>query len=174
VTTADRRLDVLTAGLTARERAILAIGCWIRGEEPDERLIKYMPPGQKEEFERLVTAVENANDEFWSDCSIWCEWIHQSDIELAWLESISALFARQAKLLAALKVQGVAVREEAKAARRSSRQALIRSTTEPIRESCSRTSSSRATSRGTSVPLQSWRALELLKCSSPSSMPGRA
>jgi hypothetical protein len=125
MTTADRRLDAVTTGLTARERAILTIGIWNRSEEPEDRLIKYMPPEQKEEFERLVKAVENANDEFWSDCSLWCEWIQQADIELAWLESISAVFARQAKLVAALKAQGVAVREEAKAARRSSQQALI-------------------------------------------------
>ncbi len=126
MTTADRRLDAVTTGLTARERAILTIGIWNRSEEPEDRLIKYMPPEQKEEFERLVKAVENANDEFWSDCSLWCEWIQQADIELAWLESISAVFARQAKLVAALKVQGVAVREEAKASRlASSRQALI-------------------------------------------------
>ena len=72
MTTADRRLDAVTTGLTARERAILTIGIWNRSEEPEDRLLKYMPPEQKEEFERLVKAVENANDEFWSDCSLWC------------------------------------------------------------------------------------------------------
>ena len=125
MTTADRRLDALTTGLTARERAILVIGLLHRAEEPDERLLKYMPPEQKDEFERVVRAVENANDEFWSDCGPWCEWIQQADIALAWLESIDALFARQAQLVAALKVHGVAVREEAKTTRRSSLQALI-------------------------------------------------
>jgi hypothetical protein len=125
VTSADRRLDALTTGLTVRERALLALGYWHRDEEPDERLLKYMPPEQKDEFERLLNAVENANGQLYSDSSIWCEWLQQADIEMAWLESIGALFARQSQLVAALKVHGVAVREEAKTTRRSSLQALI-------------------------------------------------
>src|SRR5450756_346106 len=125
MTTADRRLDALTTGLTVRERALLALGYWHRDEEPDERLLKYMPPEQKDEFERLLNAVDNANGQLYSDSSIWCEWLQQADIEMAWLESIGALFARQSQLVAALKVHGVAVREEAKTTRRSSLQALI-------------------------------------------------
>jgi hypothetical protein len=124
VTSADRRLDALTTGLTVRERALLALGYWHRDEEPDERLLKYMPPEQKDEFERLLNAVENANGQLYSDSSIWCEWLQQADIEMAWLECLAGLLARQAQLVAALKAVGVTAREETNAARRSRRQAV--------------------------------------------------
>ena len=124
MTTADRRLDAVTTGLTVRERALLALGYWHRDEEPDERLLKYMPPEQKDEFERLLNAVENANGQLYSDSSIWCEWLQQADIEMAWLECLAGLLARQAQLVAALKAVGVTAREETNAARRSRRQAV--------------------------------------------------
>ena len=73
MTSADRRLDAVATGLTARERAIIAMACTNRDEQPDERLIKYMPPDQQQEFDRLVGAVERAVDEFYSNCILWCE-----------------------------------------------------------------------------------------------------
>lgn len=122
---ADRRLDAVADGLTARERAIIAISSSNRDEQPDERLIKYMPADQEDEFNRLVTAVEHAVDEFWSNCILWCEWINHADLEMAWLECLASMLDRESQLVAALKTHGVTVRGGTKPSRQSRRPALV-------------------------------------------------
>jgi hypothetical protein len=128
MSTADRRLNAVADSLSARERAIIAISCSNRDEQPDERLTKYMPPDQQQEFDRLVGAVERAIDEFYSNCILWCEWTHQTDLEMAWLECLAGMRDRESQLVAALKARGVVVRKAASASRQPKRETVVLTT----------------------------------------------
>lgn len=58
---AERRLDGLTQELTARQRAILVMQSWLRGEKFDTNLRDRIPEEQKAEYDRIVGAVEKSN-----------------------------------------------------------------------------------------------------------------
>jgi hypothetical protein len=85
---------VIESGLTARERAILVLRAWRQREEPDERLRKYMPAEQREEFDRIVEAVEQANDHAYQAVAFWYEWLAQLDIEVGLAEAVVTLLDR--------------------------------------------------------------------------------
>jgi hypothetical protein len=96
----ERRLGRLTSELTARERAVLCLRAWCEGEEADERVIRYCPPQDKTEMERIRRAVEHASIEAHSTLIILLEWtahteaeIHRLRVLTAYQEHVAALEA---------------------------------------------------------------------------------
>jgi hypothetical protein len=108
---AAQRLQAVSLGLTARERATLLLRAWVDGREPDERLVKHMPAEQREECERTVRAVEDANNEFRNHLAFMLEWLYQEETLFAWLECLDGFLVRTGQLEGALSKAGWVVRE---------------------------------------------------------------
>jgi hypothetical protein len=120
-----RRLEGVAKGLRPRERALIRLRWWMDGTEADERLMKYTPEHEKAEVQRLVTAVGRANDEFYRASAVWCEWLHQVDVQMAWLECLAAFRKRTDQLTRAFKTKGVTVREAGRRASRAGGEAVV-------------------------------------------------
>ena len=91
--------------MSPRDRVVAVLRRWCAGEEWDRRLVDLMPEADREEYDRLARAVEEANQNWETDLAFWCEWLHQTDLMLAWLECLSAYQAREQVLLSALPVR---------------------------------------------------------------------
>jgi hypothetical protein len=82
--TAERRLERLTAALTARERAILFLQAYKAGETTDP--YDEVRSGIDREYERLMDIVRFVNGEL-ADCVLIIrEQVTQAELRLAWME----------------------------------------------------------------------------------------
>lgn len=121
-----RRLDKVETQLSAKQRVVAWLQAHKRGEEPDRKLTEWMPPDQKREYDRLSGLVDGVNNRLLGHVAFWQRSIVEMEVELGWLESLSAWQAR-AELLAAYlrnhhKIQ---VRERKPGARGGKRTLLV-------------------------------------------------
>jgi hypothetical protein len=84
-----------------------------------------MPPEQKDEYDRICAAVEDANREFFTNAVVEQLWIFEDEIRLGWLESLAAMQVRVDQLESALRARGVKVRRAARKARRKGDEVLV-------------------------------------------------
>lgn len=102
MTAPARRLEAVSTGLTARERALLILRAWLAGEDPDFRLRRYAPAEQKEELERVERAIDDWQQELHRDLWTSSEWLYQDSLQLELFLCLDAFLRREAALLAAL------------------------------------------------------------------------
>ena len=82
---ADRRLDLLTSELTGKQRAVLCLRAWCQGEKVDDRVVRYCPPADKPEMDRICEAVEEGNGRIHQGLIMLLEWTAnmESDVGMA-------------------------------------------------------------------------------------------
>lgn len=107
----EKRLDQAAEGLTARERATVVIKRWMDGGELDKRLTANAPGDQRQECDRIVDAVGEANARLHQACAFLLEWLWQEETQVAWLQTLTAFIDRTEHLEAALRAAGWKVKE---------------------------------------------------------------
>jgi hypothetical protein len=70
----DRRAWEIMRGLTAKERAVMAVRAFVADEKLDEEVRKTMPYEQREEYDKLVRRYERVNWNLLSWCGVWQQW----------------------------------------------------------------------------------------------------
>lgn len=109
--TMDKRLDAITLALTAKERAILHLRAWKRGEAEDWRAAHLTSPDQEAEYSRLIELVGHVDGIFVAVLTMVQHWIFEAEIQLAWWDTIRLQEARVAVMRKTLKNAGVGVVE---------------------------------------------------------------
>lgn len=82
-----------------------------RGEDVDSRLREQVPADQKDEYDRVNGAVDNANTNLNWALVFEQLYLFETEIQLAWLESLAPALEPVRILEQALKARGVRVRE---------------------------------------------------------------
>lgn len=95
----ERKLDALTSALTSRQRAILVLSAWLRGETADERLYRFCPPADLAEFEAMRRAVNRGNELLRQTGAYLLEWIAQIEMQIHWLRTLE-MYQRREKAIA--------------------------------------------------------------------------
>ncbi|MEO6044371.1 MAG: hypothetical protein ABIQ47_10675 [Tepidiformaceae bacterium] len=127
MSTTEKRLDQAAEGLTARERATVVLKVWMDSGELDKRLTKNAPGDQRQECDRIVDAVGQANENLHHDCAFLLEWVWQEETQVTWLQSLAAFIDRTEHLEAALRVAGWKVEQSgAPALQRSQKRVSLR------------------------------------------------
>jgi hypothetical protein len=86
---ADRRLDLLTSELTGKQRAVLCLRAWCQGEKVDDRVVRYCPPADKPEMDRICEAVEEGNGRIHQGLIMLLEWTANMESDLEWLKVLT-------------------------------------------------------------------------------------
>lgn len=91
----ERKLGQLETALSGRDRALLSIQAFARGEEPDERLERYCPASERPTMVALKEAVANGIQQTWQRVLFEIEWLNNDELMLGWLECIAGFLERE-------------------------------------------------------------------------------
>jgi hypothetical protein len=83
-----RRLGKLYGALTARERAALVLRAWKEGREPALEVRLAMPPGQAEEYQRLLGLAVGVNDVVGALAGLLRQQVETLSVRHAWLSTV--------------------------------------------------------------------------------------
>jgi len=86
MTSTEKRLESAGAALTVRERLTLVMRAWLNDEPWDERLVRHVPPEQREEYERLSSVVEDGNLNLPQTMAFELAWLRQLELEASRLD----------------------------------------------------------------------------------------
>ena len=83
MSTTEKRLDALGSVLTVRERLTLVMRGWLNDEQWDERLVRFIPPSDKQEYDELVRVIENTNSNLMQILAFNLEWLRNLEMEVS-------------------------------------------------------------------------------------------
>jgi hypothetical protein len=86
--TKGRRLGKLYGALTAQERTALVLRAWKEGREPELEVRLAMPPGQAEEYHRLLGLAVGVNDVAGALAGLLRQQVETLSVRHAWLMTV--------------------------------------------------------------------------------------